>query len=68
MILAGQNLYRVTYKFKNNPKLKEVEFQRLVVAYSEKEAAANIGENVTLVAPLEQDISMYIPDQYLKGQ
>lgn len=67
MILAGQTLYKVSYKLQGTPKLKEVEFTRLVVAYSEKEAAAHIGTGVTLVSPLETDISLYIPDNYIKN-
>ncbi len=65
MILAGHNLYRVNYKMAVS-KVKEIEFTRLVVAYSEKEAAAHIGNGVTLVQPVESDISLYIPNQYLK--
>jgi len=66
MILSGQNLYRVTFKISGNSKIKEVELTRLVVAYSEKEAAAHIGNNVVLIQPLEMDISLYIPNNYIK--
>ena len=38
MNIAGPNLYKVVYKF-NNDKLKDHEFQKFVVAYSEKEAS-----------------------------
>lgn len=64
MNIAGQNLYRVTYRI-NHSKLKDQEFQKLVVAFSEKEAAAIIGPDVATVSLVEQDISLHIPDQYL---
>lgn len=67
MILAGQHLYKVSYKILTSPKLKEVEFTRLVVAYSEKEAAAHIGKGVTMVSPMETDISLFIPDHYIRN-
>lgn len=65
MVLAGQTLYRVNYKMLGIASLKEKEFTRLVVAHSEKEATAYIGNGVTLVQVIETDISMLIPDQYL---
>lgn len=65
MTIAGQTLYRVNYKFLGIASLKEKEFTKLVVAYSEKEAAAYIGNGVTLIQVIETDISMLIPDQYL---
>lgn len=68
MLLHGQNLYRVTFKLNAGPKIKEVELTRLVVAYSEKEAAAAVGNNViTLVQPIEMDISLQIPNNYIRN-
>jgi len=67
MNIAGQNLYRVTYRF-NNDKLKDQEFAKLVVAYSDKEASAIVGDGVVKVNLIDSDISMTIPDQYIKMQ
>lgn len=66
MLIAGPNLYRVNYRMDGDVKVREMEFTRLVVAYSEKEAAAHIGRGVTLIQPIESDVSLCIPDQYIK--
>lgn len=66
MVIAGPNLYRVTYRILHS-KLKDQEFQKLVVAHSAKEATAFIGEGVTAVTLVEEDISLIVPDQYIKG-
>lgn len=63
MFLAGPNLYKVSFRI---DKIKDVEFQRLVVAHSDKEAVAHVGEGVVKVMLVDSDISMTIPDQYLK--
>lgn len=61
MLLAGQNLYRVVYKFPNI----EMEFARLVVADSETEAKDSI-QGSTAVELVERDISLLILDKYLE--
>ncbi len=65
MKLSGQNIYRVKYKIKE---VKDVEFSKVVIAFSEKEAVAYMGaeESVLQVSLVDSDITMVIPDQYLK--
>ena len=67
MNIAGPNLYKVVYKF-NSDKLKDQEFQKFVVAYSDKEASAIVGDGVVKVNLVDNDISLAIPDQYIKPQ
>lgn len=63
MEIAGQNLYRVYYKI---DKIKDMDFQKMVVAYSDKEAIANVKHQVLKVTLVDTDISLVIPNQYLK--
>lgn len=67
MRLCGQNLYRVTFKITGGQKVKELELSTLVVAYSEKEAIAQVGASTAVVQVLESDISLLIPNQYIKN-
>lgn len=62
MLVVGPNLYRVTYVMEHVP---DKEFTRLVVAYSEKEAAAHLGYGVRSVSLVDKDVSLCVPDQYL---
>ena len=68
MILAGQNLYRVVYRLKDVYKLKDEDFQKLAVAFSEKEALAYFKDvTVVKVSLVENDISMLVPDHYVQN-
>ena len=62
MVIAGPNLYRLVYTLDY---VKDMEFTRLVVAYSEKEAAAHIGSGVKSISLIEREISLCVPEQYL---
>ena len=62
MNIAGHNLYRVLFRIEG---IKDQDFSKLVVAFSEKEAVAYIGDGAMKVTLVETDISMVIPDQYL---
>lgn len=65
MKLSGQNVYRIKYKIKE---IKDVEFVKTVVAFSEKEAIAYMGQDdsVLQVSLVDSEITMIIPDQYIK--
>ncbi len=62
MQTAGQNLYRVLYRM---DRVKDIEFQKLVVAHSEKEALSYVDGSIK-VSLVESDISLVIPEHYLK--
>lgn len=64
MNLAGQNLYRVYYRVEY---VKDQEFQKLVVAFSEGEARSYV-DDIVKVQLVESDISMIIPDQYVNNR
>lgn len=63
MELVGKNVYRVHYKL---DEVKDVELKKLVVAYSEKEAMANIRGKTIAVTLLDAEVNLVIPNQYLK--
>lgn len=66
MIIAGQNLYRVVYKM-GIEKIKDMDFQRLVLAFSEKEALSYFKEDLVVkISLVENDVSMLVPSQYLE--
>lgn len=62
MQLVGQNLYKVLYRM---DKVRDIEFQKLVVAHSEKEALSYV-EGAVKVFLVDSDISMVVPEHYLK--
>jgi hypothetical protein len=66
MIVAGLNLYRVTYKMKA-PIADHQDFVRLVIAHSGKEAMAEI-EGAYQAVLVDEDISMLIPSRYIQKE
>lgn len=58
-----KKLFSVSWMFKNDPKLKDVEFRRQVVAYSEKEAAESIkAPGAFIIVSPVTDMSLYYPN------
>lgn len=66
MKLSGPNLYRVYYRV-TDLGAKDVEYNAIVVAHSEKEAESYL-KDYTIVKTMlvDSNVTMVIPKQYLK--
>lgn len=64
MNIKGLNIYRITYKISH---IRDLDFTKVVLAYSEREAAAYMAKDEIIfkISLIDSDTNLVIPDQYL---